>query len=174
MEGGAGTSHKQNQEPVARNQLEVSCGRAAPGTPGCPCSAKSHLAETPPALGCPASLTLCSFPGKKRKGGEGARQDSRNHSDTTLQKQMSPSLLRTVAEVGFISAEVRPSGGRSPRAAALRGCAPTRQDLILRLRPGSFSELQLRGNFLASWELFWEKTVNQGVPMVAQWVKKLT
>uniref|UniRef100_A0A8D0Q223 Cilia and flagella associated protein 46 n=1 Tax=Sus scrofa TaxID=9823 RepID=A0A8D0Q223_PIG len=43
--------------------------------------------------------------GKKRKGGEGARQDSRNHSDTTLQKQMSPSLLRTVAEVGFISAE---------------------------------------------------------------------
>ncbi|XP_047615394.1 cilia- and flagella-associated protein 46 isoform X9 [Phacochoerus africanus] len=43
--------------------------------------------------------------GKKRKGGEGARQDSRNHSDAALQKQMSPSLLRTVAEVGFISAE---------------------------------------------------------------------
>lgn len=46
--------------------------------------------------------------GKKKKGWDGLGQDSWGHSEATLQKQVSPTLLRKFAEVGFISAEVRP------------------------------------------------------------------
>uniref|UniRef100_A0A8C3X419 Cilia and flagella associated protein 46 n=1 Tax=Catagonus wagneri TaxID=51154 RepID=A0A8C3X419_9CETA len=53
--------------------------------------------------------------GKKSKGRESARRDSWGRVDTALQKQASPGLLRTFAEVGFISGEVRPSRGLSPR-----------------------------------------------------------
>ncbi|KAI4530357.1 hypothetical protein MG293_019246 [Ovis ammon polii] len=43
--------------------------------------------------------------GKKKKGWDGLGQDSWGHSEATLQKQVSPTLLRKFAEVGFISAE---------------------------------------------------------------------
>uniref|UniRef100_A0A8C3XAK5 Cilia and flagella associated protein 46 n=1 Tax=Catagonus wagneri TaxID=51154 RepID=A0A8C3XAK5_9CETA len=43
--------------------------------------------------------------GKKSKGRESARRDSWGRVDTALQKQASPGLLRTFAEVGFISGE---------------------------------------------------------------------
>uniref|UniRef100_A0A8C6BQ73 Cilia and flagella associated protein 46 n=1 Tax=Monodon monoceros TaxID=40151 RepID=A0A8C6BQ73_MONMO len=43
--------------------------------------------------------------GKKKKGGDGAEQDSSGQSDATLQRPVSPSLLREFAEVGFINAE---------------------------------------------------------------------
>lgn len=65
----------------------------------------------------PRSLKGCSgsehpaallFPGKKKKGGDGAEQDSSGQSDATLHRPVSPSLLREFAEVGFINAEVRP------------------------------------------------------------------
>nr|XP_025129616.1 cilia- and flagella-associated protein 46 isoform X5 [Bubalus bubalis] len=43
--------------------------------------------------------------GKKKKGWDGPGQDSWGHSEAALQKQVSPTLLRKFAEVGFISAE---------------------------------------------------------------------
>nr|XP_020735663.1 cilia- and flagella-associated protein 46 [Odocoileus virginianus texanus] len=43
--------------------------------------------------------------GRKKKGWDGPGLDSRGHSEATLQKQASPTLLRKFAEVGFISAE---------------------------------------------------------------------
>ncbi|XP_055280347.1 cilia- and flagella-associated protein 46 isoform X2 [Moschus berezovskii] len=43
--------------------------------------------------------------GRKKKGWDGPGQDSWGHSEATLQKQVSPTLLRKFAEVGFISAE---------------------------------------------------------------------
>ncbi|XP_026968831.1 cilia- and flagella-associated protein 46 [Sagmatias obliquidens] len=43
--------------------------------------------------------------GKKKKGGDGAEQDSSGQSDATLHRPVSPSLLREFAEVGFINAE---------------------------------------------------------------------
>ncbi|XP_047559332.1 cilia- and flagella-associated protein 46 isoform X1 [Lutra lutra] len=43
--------------------------------------------------------------GKKRRGGDSPAQDAGGPSEVTLQRQASPSLLRTFAEVGFISAE---------------------------------------------------------------------
>lgn len=46
--------------------------------------------------------------GRKKKGWDGPGPDSWGHSEATLQKQASPTLLRKFAEVGFISAEVRP------------------------------------------------------------------
>ena len=45
--------------------------------------------------------------GKKKKGWDGPGQDSWGHLEAALQKQVSPTLLRKFAEVGFISAEVR-------------------------------------------------------------------
>nr|XP_030688013.1 cilia- and flagella-associated protein 46 [Globicephala melas] len=41
----------------------------------------------------------------KKKGGDGAEQDSSGQSDATLHRPVSPSLLREFAEVGFINAE---------------------------------------------------------------------
>ncbi|XP_058400316.1 cilia- and flagella-associated protein 46 [Diceros bicornis minor] len=43
--------------------------------------------------------------GKKKKGGASSVQDAWGQSDATLQRQVSPSLLRKFAEVGFINAE---------------------------------------------------------------------
>ncbi|XP_044924407.1 cilia- and flagella-associated protein 46 isoform X2 [Mustela putorius furo] len=43
--------------------------------------------------------------GKKKRGGDSPAQDAWGPSEVTLQRQTSPSLLRTFAEVGFISAE---------------------------------------------------------------------
>ncbi|XP_072828267.1 cilia- and flagella-associated protein 46 isoform X6 [Vicugna pacos] len=43
--------------------------------------------------------------GKKRRDRAGSKQDSGGASDATLQRRVSPSLLRVFAEVGFISAE---------------------------------------------------------------------
>ncbi|CAN0555915.1 unnamed protein product [Rangifer tarandus platyrhynchus] len=43
--------------------------------------------------------------GRKKKGWDGPGPDSWGHSEATLQKQASPTLLRKFAEVGFISAE---------------------------------------------------------------------
>ncbi|XP_043331937.1 cilia- and flagella-associated protein 46 [Cervus canadensis] len=43
--------------------------------------------------------------GRKKKGWDGPGLDSWGHSEATLQKQASPTLLRKFAEVGFISAE---------------------------------------------------------------------
>ncbi|XP_030896916.1 cilia- and flagella-associated protein 46-like, partial [Leptonychotes weddellii] len=43
--------------------------------------------------------------GKKKKGGDSQAQDAWGQSEVTLQRQVSPTLLRKFAEVGFISAE---------------------------------------------------------------------
>uniref|UniRef100_A0A8C0L647 Cilia and flagella associated protein 46 n=1 Tax=Canis lupus dingo TaxID=286419 RepID=A0A8C0L647_CANLU len=50
----------------------------------------------------------------RKKGGDSSAQDSRGPSEVPLQKQVSSSLLRKFAEVGFISAEVRPCLQRAP------------------------------------------------------------
>lgn len=47
VERGLHTSKTKNQLPGISWRLAVAA--LPPGTPGCPCSAKSHLAETPPA-----------------------------------------------------------------------------------------------------------------------------
>ena len=70
----------------------------------------------PPFLGTMPSLRSTSgsdrwhpgVAGRKKKGWDGPGPDSWGHSEATLQKQASPTLLRKFAEVGFISAEVRP------------------------------------------------------------------
>ncbi|XP_045665372.1 cilia- and flagella-associated protein 46 isoform X6 [Ursus americanus] len=43
--------------------------------------------------------------GKKKKGGDSLAQNAVGQSEVTLQRQVSPSLLRKFAEVGFINAE---------------------------------------------------------------------
>lgn len=55
------------------------------------------------------SLPAAVFSGRKKKGPEGSQHDW-GQSEVVLQRQMSPDLLRKIAEVAFLSAEVRHEG----------------------------------------------------------------
>lgn len=96
--------------------------------------------------------------GKKKKGWDGPGQDSWGHSEAALQKQASPTLLRKFAEVGFISAEVRP-----------HMCT----DVTVSIQPCSPSGLSLTKVFLHSWEVFWKKNMSKcivrGVDVHCRW-----
>lgn len=49
------------------------------------------------------------FSGRKKKGVDGSQHDW-GQSEVVLHRQMSPDLLRKIAEVAFLSAEVRHGG----------------------------------------------------------------
>lgn len=51
----------------------------------------------------------CCFPGRKKKGPEGSQHDW-GQSEVVLHRNMSADLLRKIAEVAFLSAEVRHEG----------------------------------------------------------------
>lgn len=55
------------------------------------------------------------FPGRRKQARESLGQDARGQQESLLQRPLTPRLLRKLAEVGFINAEVRPPGPHGAR-----------------------------------------------------------
>lgn len=55
------------------------------------------------------SVPVAVFSGRKKKGAEGSQHDW-GQSEVVLHRNMSADLLRKIAEVAFLSAEVRHEG----------------------------------------------------------------